>query len=103
LAEAGFVLRALGRMVEAAQPVQASLGVLTLQEDWRNATQAAVNLSELYLTIGDLSQALSYAQKSVELADQSGDSFKRIFSITTLAAALYQAGSLSASEAAMRE
>jgi len=103
LNETGFVLQALGQVVEATQPMQAGLEADILRGDWVNAAIAANNLSDLYLTIGDLPQALSYAQKSVELANQSGDSFQRIARRATLAYTLYQAGHLSESEAAMRE
>ena len=103
LNEAGLFLRALGRLEEAVQPMQASLMVRISQTDWDNAANSANNLSEIYLTIGDLSQALTYAQQSVELADQSGDSFSQVAKKTTLADALHQAGRLPVAEAAFRE
>ena len=40
-----------------------------------SAAITASNLSELYLTIGDVTQALAYAEQSVQLADRSGDAF----------------------------
>ena len=61
-------------------------------ENWKNAAIDASNLSELYLTIGDLPQALTFAQQSVELADHSGEEFQRMSKRTTLADALHQAG-----------
>ena len=100
---AGFHLRALGRLAEAAQPMQASLKTLLAQEDWRRAAQAAGNLSELYLTSGDLAQALEYAQQSVDLADRSGDWGQRMINRTALADTLHQAGRLAEAEAALRE
>lgn len=103
LGQAGLYLRALGRLVEAAQPMQMSLDVAIAQEDWQNAPIRAGNLSELYLTMGDLVQALNYAQQSVELADRSGDAFQRMGKRTTLADALHQAGRLSEAEAAFHE
>jgi hypothetical protein len=62
LNEAAFDLRALGRLAEAAQPMQTALEVRISQEDWANAARNASNLSELTLTSGDLTQALAYAQ-----------------------------------------
>jgi tetratricopeptide (TPR) repeat protein len=103
LNEAGFVLRALGLLAEAIQPMQAGLKARILQEKWVGASIAAGNLSELYLTIGDLPQALNYARKSIKLADRGGDAFERMSKRTTLADALYQTGRLSEAEAAMRE
>lgn len=70
---AGFCLRAVGRLQEAAEPLQAGLQAHISQEDWKNAAYVAGNLSELYLTIGDPPQALRVARQSVALADHSGD------------------------------
>jgi tetratricopeptide (TPR) repeat protein len=103
LNEAGFYLRALGWLAEAAQPMQAALEAVIAQEDWKNAARQASNLSELYLTSGDLAQALDYARQSVDLADRSGYWGWRIGFRTTLADALHQAGRLPEAEAAFRE
>jgi tetratricopeptide (TPR) repeat protein len=103
LNEAGFDLRALGRLREAAQPMQAGLDAAIAQGTWKNAAIAASSLSELYLTLGNLTQALNYAQQSVELADRSGDAFQRTTKRATLANALHQAGHLAEAEAAFRE
>ncbi|HWS99603.1 MAG TPA: TIR domain-containing protein [Pyrinomonadaceae bacterium] len=103
LHQAGFRLRALGRLTEAVQPLQAGLEAGISLEDWGNASAAAENLSELYLALGDLRQAVAYAEQSIELADKSGDSFGRMAGETTLADALSQAGRLSEAEAAFRK
>jgi len=100
---AGFCLRALGRLAEAAQPMQASLEAAIAQEGWENAAIAAGNLSELYLTSGNLAQALETARQSVDLADRSGDAFLLMAFPTTLADALHQAGHLPEAEATFRE
>src|SRR5262249_1186637 len=49
LSAAGFRLRALGRLREAAGPMQAGLQADIAIEDWKNAAIAAGNLSELSL------------------------------------------------------
>ncbi|MCP5108579.1 MAG: tetratricopeptide repeat protein, partial [bacterium] len=72
---AAFCLRALGRLREAAQPMEAAVTETTKQKDWRNAAQAASNLSELYLTLGEVKRSVEAARKSVELADKSEDAF----------------------------
>jgi tetratricopeptide (TPR) repeat protein len=95
---AGFDLQALGRLKEAAQPMKAGLEARIAQEDWKNAAIPAGNLSELYLTIGDIALALEYANRSVDLADRSGDAFERMSDRTTLADALHQAGRQSEAE-----
>ena len=103
LSVAGYELRALGQLKESTQPTQASLEAYISQERWDYAAIAAGNLSETYLTTGDLSQALTYARQSVEFADQSGDRFQPISQRTALADALHQAGRLSEAEEAFRE
>jgi len=72
---AGLYLLALGRLKEAALPMKAGLEARIAQGRWKNAAIAASNLSELYLTIGDIAPALEYANQSVVLADRSGDAF----------------------------
>ncbi|HKS42484.1 MAG TPA: tetratricopeptide repeat protein, partial [Blastocatellia bacterium] len=103
LGEAGYYLRALGRLQEAAQPMEVGLRVRSAIKNWKNAAVIANNLSELHLTIGDLPQALMLAKESVELADRSGDKFWRLASRTALADALYQAGHTEEAAAAFRE
>jgi len=103
LNEAGFDLRALARLKEAAQPMQAALEDSIALEGWKNAAIAAGNLSELYLTIGEIALALEYANQSVNLADKSGDAFQRISKRTTLADALHHAGCQSEAESLFRE
>ncbi|TFG50128.1 MAG: toll/interleukin-1 receptor domain-containing protein [Anaerolineales bacterium] len=103
LNQAGFYLRGLGRLAEATQPMQASLEAYIAQENWINAAKVAGNLSELSLTMGDLAQALEYAEQSVDLADRSSDAFEQMSDRTTLADALHQAGRLPEAEAAFQE
>ncbi len=103
LNEAGFCLRALGRLAEAVQPLQAGLEAYISLDDWSNASAVAVNLSELYLTLGDLRQAVAYAEQSGELAVKSGDSYRRMDSEAILANVLSQAGRLSEAEVAFRK
>ncbi|MGH9855170.1 MAG: NACHT domain-containing protein, partial [Blastocatellia bacterium] len=92
LHQAGFDLHALGFLKEAAHPLQAGLEAFISKENWKNAAQAATNLSDLYLTIGNLPQALAVAQQSVELADRSGDEYQRFGRRTIHADALHQIG-----------
>lgn len=89
-------LRALGRLQEAAEPMQASLDMAIKQEDWKNAAIAAGNLSELRLTLGELSLALAVAEQSVHWADKSRDEFQCMSKRTTLADAQHQSGDLAA-------
>jgi tetratricopeptide (TPR) repeat protein len=103
LNEAGYDLRALGRLAEAAEPMQASLKIGINRESWKGAARSASNLSELYLTLGDLPQALVYAEQCVELADSSGDAFTRTVTRTKVGDVLHQTGRLIEAAAAFRE
>ena len=103
LNEAGFDLRALGRLAEAAQPTQAGLETAIADGDSENAAKGASNLSELYLAVGDVKQAVDYAEQSVELAERSGDCRVWITNRTTLAEALHQAGRIDEAESAFGE
>lgn len=85
LSWAAYRLRALGRLQEATQPMQAAIDLSIEQEDWKGAAFDTSNLSEL------------------QLADDSGDAFWRMASRTTLADAQHQAGDLSASRALFAE
>jgi len=91
---AGFRLRALGRLHEAVQPMQAGLEAQVKNEDWENAASASSSLSELHLTLGQVTEALEYGRQSVAYADQSEEWTQKMIKRTTLAHALYQAGEL---------
>ena len=92
LNQAGFNLRALGRLREAQQPIRAGEDMSAEQEDWKNAAIAASNLSELQLTLGEVESAVASAERSVAHADRSGDLFERMAFRTTHADALHQYG-----------
>ena len=103
LAIAGFNLQALGRLGETAQPMQAGLDAVIVQENWENAARGARNLSELQLTLGNVASALDYVKKSGEYADRSADAFQRIGKGTTLGDTLHQAGRIPEAEDAFVE
>jgi tetratricopeptide (TPR) repeat protein len=92
LNQAGLYLYALGRLLESAQPFQASLEAHKTQKGWRKAAQSAVNLSNLYLTLGDTSKALDYAEQSVKLVDQSNEVYWKAAFRTALADIQHQIG-----------
>ena len=89
---AGFCLRALGRLREAAEPMEAGLEARIGQENWQNSSISAGNLSELQLTRGNVGAAVEFARRAIEYADRSGDGVERMTTRTTLADAEYQAG-----------
>jgi len=92
LSVAGFCLRSLGRLTEAAPLMGAALAYQIVLKNWEYAARDANNCSENYLTSGDLHNALKSAKQSVELADRSGDTFHRMATRTGLANALHQTG-----------
>jgi tetratricopeptide (TPR) repeat protein len=99
----GYDLYALGRLQEADELMHAGLQSCISQENWTYAASVTSELSELHLTIGDLPQALEFARRSVELADRSGDEYRRLADRATLADALHQAGQLVEAAATFRQ
>ncbi len=103
LGVAGFDLRALGRLTEAIEPLEAGLDADIQSKDWINAAISTSNLGELHLTLGRIDEAITFAERSVEYADRSKDAFQRMGKRTTLADALCQAGRLDQSEKRFQE
>ena len=100
---AGFCLRALGRLREAAERMEAGLESRIALNDWWNASRSAGNLSELQLTRGEVKAAVEYARRAVEYADRSGDWGERVMRLPAQADAEHQAGRLKAAEKLFRE
>ncbi|MBK8451853.1 MAG: SEFIR domain-containing protein [Thiofilum sp.] len=100
---AGAWLRALGRLREALEPMQAAVDLFVKQENWKEAAKGASNLSELQLTLGDVAQAVESAALSQRYADQSVDMFMRMVCRTIHADALHQEGDTAAALALFRE
>ena len=98
LSWAGFALRAVGRLSEAAQPMKASLEMCIEQKNWEESARDANNLSELYLTLGDVATAQKYGAQCVTFADRSRDDFEMESDRATHADALHQAGKNKAAE-----
>lgn len=92
LNEAGFSLRALGRVAEAVQPMEAGLHRRIVLMDKTNACRSASNLSALALILGQVNRAVALGKQGLELAEQSGDTSIHIIARTALADALHQAG-----------
>ena len=103
LNEAGFCLRAVGRLREAAKPMEAALDSFVARKDWVNASAQSGNLSELQLTRGGVDAAVQYGRRAVGYADRNGDRFLRMVNRTTQADAEHQAGRRKAAEKLFRE
>ncbi len=100
---AGFALRAVGRLAEAAQPMKAGLEMSSEQNNNKECSIISSNLSELSLTLGDVAAAQAYGAQSVTYADRSKDGFWMEASRSKSADALHQAGDLQAAEKLFRE
>ena len=103
LNQAGFGLRALGRLKEAVQPMRSSLDRYVGLETRAQAANSACNLSEMQLTLGEMDKAIALAEQSVEYGDLSGDPFWRMCGRITLAVALHYAGERARAEALFQE
>jgi hypothetical protein len=78
---AGFRLRALGRLEDAAEPFRKRVQFDVAANDDLNAAVASSNLSELLLTIGRIAGgegAVRAGETAVTFADRSGDESQRV-------------------------
>ena len=89
---AGFRLRALGRLREAQQPMQASEYIRAQQKNWQEAAIGASNLGELELTLGEVAAAIASDERSVDYADRSKNWSQRMAGRSIHADALHQYG-----------
>jgi len=92
IGEAAFALRAVGRLVEATNPMRDAAEAEAKLQDRKNAASSFGNLSEIHVLLGNLTQAIDDARRSVEYADQCGYWFQREYQSTTLATALHHSG-----------
>ncbi len=92
LNEAGNSLRALGRLSEASDPMRSGMELSASYGEWLNAAIGAGSLSDLELTLGDISASIREAEMSVSFADRSSDTFFKLASRAGQASKLHQAG-----------
>lgn len=60
-------------------------------------------MCELLLSLGQVAEARDYAERGMVYANEGGSTFERIFSLTTQASVLHQAGQLNEATAAFHE
>jgi Domain of unknown function (DUF4062) len=99
----GFVLRALGRLTEAYEPMGAAVESFVRRDNWSNAAIGASNLSNLELTLGEVAGAVQDAERSVTFADRAGNPFHRAARRALHADALHQAGRRTEAEVLFRK
>ncbi len=92
LNEAGYGLRAQGRLQEALPAMRAGLHMDEVAQEWTNAAAKASNLSETELLFGNVAAAVATAEQSVAFADRAGAAAQMMINRTTQAAALHAAG-----------
>jgi tetratricopeptide (TPR) repeat protein len=100
---AAFAIRALGHLAAAVEPTRAGARATVKQQDWKEAAISYENLSELLVTLGDISEAIAVARQSLEFADRSDSLAERRDNRATLADALHQFGDLADSSRLFRE
>ncbi|MEW6289730.1 MAG: toll/interleukin-1 receptor domain-containing protein [Thermodesulfobacteriota bacterium] len=103
LGNAGFRLKALGRLAEAKRPMRDCLEMCIRQRNWSEASKITSNLSELFLDLGEMAWAVEYGQQTVELAARSGNRHSRVIGLTTHAVSRHQAGQLAEAEELFRQ
>jgi hypothetical protein len=92
LGEASYYLRAQGRLQEALPATRATLRMMEEAKNWTNAANAASNLSQTELLLGDVATAASTTEKGVALADHADNAFWLMVSVAEQAATLLAAG-----------
>ena len=92
LNDVGVDLRSLGRLHEAVAPTKAGLQMAISTKKWRNASVAASNLTDLYVSIGDLDEAFKIAQRGVKHADLSRNWFARVITRVGFGDVLHRQG-----------
>ncbi|MBF0285719.1 MAG: TIR domain-containing protein [Magnetococcales bacterium] len=98
LIAAAFGLRAQGRIREAVETFEVAEAFYIEQRSRVTAARVSGNLSELRLTLGEVTRAAEAGGRSVRLADDSEDFFWRSSNRATYADALHQAGELKNAE-----
>jgi hypothetical protein len=91
-----FCLRAIGQLRDARVTMQRTLSITVSREQWEAAVQEATNLSETYVTIGDIASAIRSAEIATECGDCSRKPFSAILGRATLGYALHSAARRSA-------
>jgi hypothetical protein len=85
-------LRALGRLREALEPMQAGMTIYMEESNWIYAASVASSLSGLQLIQGDIKDAINTAEQGMELAYAGDDFYWQMATRTGLADALHQSG-----------
>lgn len=100
---AGYNLRALGRLADATEPMQAGLEANVALEDWPNSAISASNLCGLSLIRGELAAALNHAEQVIQFTDCGEDVWASLQARAQKAVVLHHLGRLAEAEAVFAE
>jgi len=98
LSQVSACLMSLGRLAEAIQPRQASINIYVKTKDWKPASITAQNLVDLTLPLGQLNQAVTAAQQTIDYAQKANDLFMQMTSQSYLATIVHHLGKLEESK-----
>jgi tetratricopeptide (TPR) repeat protein len=73
IGEAGFYLRAVGRLIDALPPLQVALEMSIKAKNWVNVTIVGGNMADVLAKLGRLNEALAKARDAITHADRTGD------------------------------
>jgi tetratricopeptide (TPR) repeat protein len=103
LVEAGFDLRALGRLSLASQVLRLGIDTCRAAESWRNAARSAHNLIEVSIATGDLADAIATCAQAEDMLSFVHSTFDEFVNRGYQAAALCRQGRLANAANAFRE
>jgi tetratricopeptide (TPR) repeat protein len=107
LHETAVHLLGLGRLAESLKSFLGAVERYEAEKDWSNAALSARYLGELHMLLGDLTNALTWAQESVRFSDVAyevtGAYFEQMANRNYLGDILHQAGRLTDAEAQFLE
>lgn len=103
LNNAAATLRAVGRLRESVQPFEASLQLNEKNKNWRESANDFSNLSQLFLMLGDVKNAVKFGRHGIESADRSDHWEMKVICRPDTADALHQQGNLTESEYLFQE
>jgi tetratricopeptide (TPR) repeat protein len=103
LAEASFCLMSLGRMTEAVGSRRMVMQIHEKREDLQNAAVGALNLVDLLLPTGGVSEAEERAEQAIEWIGKTEDKFRQMVSHSKLANTLHRLGKMVDSQEAFQE
>lgn len=89
---AGFDLQSLGRLHEAVEPLKASLAIAITLNNPSHASRIVINLADLYIATGDLTDAYDVLHQGIEFADRSGKRVSQAVCRYLLADVLHRQG-----------